>query len=88
MKPLILTTLATLVAIPAQAGLVLLPNLFAKEYCEMRALGVSHDEAITVAVNESAIEGTPIKVTINGKQYDADVVKANRTAYERCPQFF
>ena len=88
MKPFILATLATMVAIPAQAGLVLLPNLFAREYCNMRQLGVSHNEAIEVAVNESAIEGTPIEVTIDGKKYDADVIKANQTARARCPQYF
>ncbi len=72
----------------AWADLILLPNLFASEYCTMRSYGVNHDEALEVAVRESAIDGTPVKVTINGKTYDADVIKANRAAMERCPQYF
>ena len=84
----LLTAAALFVAVPAQAGLVLLPHTFANEYCSMRSYGVSHDEALEVAVRESAIEGDPIKVTINGEEYDADVIKANRTALEKCPQYF
>ena len=66
----------------------MLPNLFAREYCTMRSYGVSHDQALEVAVRESAIDGTPVRVTIDGEEYDADVIKANRTALERCPQYF
>ena len=84
----LLTAAALFVAVPAQAGLVLLPYTFAEEYCTMRSYGVNHDEALEVAVRESAIEGDPIKVTIDGREYDADVVKANRTALEQCPQYF
>ena len=72
----------------AWADLILLPNLFAKEYCQMRQMGVNHEQALEVAVRESAIDGTPIKVTIDGRTYDADVIKANRAALERCPQYF
>ena len=63
-------------------------DLFAREYCSMRQMGVNHDEALEVAVAESVIDGEPIKITINGTQYDADVVKANRAAMERCPRYF
>ena len=88
MKSFIMIAGALLLAAPAQAGLVILPNLFAREYCSMRQMGVNHDEALEVAVAESVIDGEPIKITINGTQYDADVVKANRAAMERCPRYF
>ena len=89
MKALLLTLPLLLTPGPASAAdYVILPNLYASEYCGMRELGVDHAQAVEVAVNESIIRGTPIKVTINGKEYDADVVKANRAAVERCPQFF
>tara|TARA_B100001063_G_scaffold172801_1_gene161905 strand:+ start:778 stop:1044 length:267 start_codon:yes stop_codon:yes gene_type:complete len=88
MKPFILASVLALFAIPAQAGSIILPNLFAREYCSMRDLGVNHDDALKVAVSESIIDGEPIKVTINGQTYDADVIKANRAAMERCPRYF
>ena len=87
MKKLLLATLAiTAIAIPAQAG-VLLPNLFAREFCSMRSMGVSEDEAMTVATRASIVSGEAVKVTIDGEQYDADVLQALRAANERCPQF-
>ena len=86
MKKLLLATLAlTAFAIPSQAG-VLLPNIFAREFCSMRSLGVGEDEARLVATHSSYVEGEPIKVTIGGKQYDADVVQAMRATRELCPQ--
>ena len=88
MKPFIFASLLALVSIPAQAGSVILPNIFAREYCAMRSYGVDHDGALEYAVSESIIDGEPIQVTINGKTYDADVIKANRTAMELCPQYF
>ena len=88
MKRFIMIAGAMLLAAPAQAGLVILPNLFAREYCQMRDMGADHSGALEYAVGESVIEGNPVKVTINGVQYDADVVKANRTAMERCPRYF
>ena len=73
-------------ALPSNAG-VLLPNLYAREFCSMRSLGVSEDESMQVAMRASYVEGEAIKITINGKVYDADVVQAMRAANDRCPQF-
>ena len=73
-------------ALPSNAG-VLLPNLFAREFCSMRSMGVSEDESMAVAARASYVDGETIKVTIGGKVYDADVVQAMRAANERCPQF-
>ena len=73
-------------ALPSNAG-VLLPNLYAREFCSMRSMGVNEDEAVEVAMRASYVDGEAIKVTIGGKVYDADVLQAMRAANERCPQF-
>ena len=87
MKKLLLATLAiTAFAVPSQAG-VLLPNLYASEFCSMRSMGVSRDEAMEVATRASYVDGEAIKVTIDGEVYDADVIQAMRAAQKRCPQF-
>ena len=87
MKKLLLATLAlTAIALPSQAG-VLLPNTYAREFCSMRSIGVSEEEAMRVATQASYVSGEAIKITIDGVQYDADVVQAMRATRERCPQY-
>ena len=87
MKKFFFATLAIAAfALPSNAG-VLLPNLYAREFCSMRSMGVSEDESMEVAARASYVEGTAVQVTIGGKVYDADVVRAMRAAQERCPQF-
>ena len=76
----------TAVALPASAG-ILLPNLYAREFCEMRAAGVDYDGASSWAVRQSMISGDPIRVRIGDEMYDADVIAANRAVRDRCPQF-
>ena len=78
---------ALLLAGPASFAGQILPNLYAKEYCSMRELGVNEDESRAAAVAASYVSSLPDlpKVTINGKQYDADVVQAYRATNERCP---
>lgn len=68
---------------------MILPNLYAREYCSFRRMGVSVEEAIKSATNASYVDNgeTSVKVTIDGVQYDADVIRALRTARERCPQY-
>ena len=64
----------------------ILPNLYAREYCSFRRMGVSKDEAMEAAVAQSYVStGNPPRVTINGVQYDSDVVRAIRTASQVCP---
>lgn len=87
MKKLLIAAGALMLALPVQAGTVILPNLYAREYCSLRELGVNSDEATRAAMMESTISGTPVKVTINGREYDHDVVKAARAVRARCPQF-
>ena len=73
--------------IPEAKSGVILPHLYAREYCSFRSMGVNEDEAIKAAVRESYLDNgeTAVKVTIDGVQYDADVVKAQRIARELCP---
>ena len=79
---------ALLVAAPAQAGLVILPNLFAREFCTLRASGVTKDSALEAAMNSATIEGTPVKVTKeDGTVQDADVIQATNAILARCPQY-
>ena len=88
MKASVLAALAlvgSIVGVSATAG-VILPNLYASEYCSFRDLGVSEDEATTAAMDAAYISsGTSPKVTINGVQYDADVVRAVQAANSMCP---
>ena len=68
---------------------MILPNLYAREYCSFRRMGVGVEESMTAATDASYVDNgeTAVKVTIEGEQYDADVVRAIRTARERCPQY-
>ena len=86
----VLATVALSVAfVPGSQAGVILPNLYAREYCSFRSMGVSSEEAMTAATDASYVDNgeTAVKVTIDGVQYDADVVRAIRTARERCPQY-
>lgn len=85
MKKLLLAALATTAfALPSQAG-VLLPNLYAREFCSMREMGASISDATKVAARASYVSGEAVKVTINGQEFDADVLQAARAAEELCP---
>ena len=69
-----------LLPLPSQAGQIL-PNLFARVFCESMAMGMTADEARTQAVSESYISsGNPTPVTIKGTKTTTDVVAAARTA--------
>lgn len=93
MKSLLIATAGILAAfattVPASAG-VLLPNLFAREYCTMRQSGVDEDGSTKWAVKQSYIaSGTAIKVTLkDGSQVDADVVAAGNAAASLCPDYY
>ena len=77
-----------LLPLPAQAGQIL-PNLYARAYCESRAIGMTVTAAMTQATDESYISsGNPQQVDFNGTTTTTDVVAAIRAAYKRCPQYF
>ena len=66
----------------------ILPNLYAKHYCEYRALGISAEDARTAAINDAYISaGTPTKVNYNGKMFSSDVIQAAAAVVKRCPQY-
>lgn len=80
---------AALLALPlsVQAG-ELLPNTYARVYCESRAMGMSENASVRQAVSESYIstsDGLP--VTVHGVETTTDVVAAIREARKRCPQY-
>jgi len=92
MKSLLIATagiLAAFATLPATAG-VLLPNLYAREYCTMRQSGVNNDGAVNWAVERSYLaSGTAIKVTMeDGREVDADVVAADKAAADLCPDYY
>jgi len=93
MKSLLIATAGILAAfatsVPASAG-VLLPNIFAREYCTMRQSGVDNDGSTKWAVEQSYIaSGTAIKVTLkDGTTMDADVVAAGNAAADLCPDYY
>jgi hypothetical protein len=87
MKSFIMTA-ALLLAAPVSIAGEILPNLYAREYCSLRSMGVSVDEARAAAVEVAYLNNNTevAKVTIDGKQYDVDVVRAYRAVSQRCPQ--
>jgi hypothetical protein len=88
MKKLLLSIFLLFIAVPATAGQVL-PSLYAREYCSMRSLGVSKDEAMSSAISTSYVSSLPDlpQVTIGGATYDTDVIQAFRAVQDRCPQY-
>ena len=87
MKKLLFFPALVLMAMPASAG-QLMPYLYANEYCELRDLGVSANEARDAAVAASYVSGLPDMptVTVGGTKTKADVVKAVRAVHSQCPQ--
>ena len=85
---LLLPIAALMLAMPVSAG-ELLPNLYAQEFCSMRSLGVSKDEAFAAATEAAYLNNgrTMPQVTIGGKKYDVDVVRAYQAVSDRCPQY-
>ena len=86
MKKLLLATFAVAsFALPASAA-VILPNVFADEYCSLRELGLSEDDALRAATRKSLVEGTAVKVDYKGVMMDSDVLQAMVVTNRRCPQ--
>lgn len=73
-------------AIPAQASTIL-PHLYAKTFCDLRAMGVSKDDAMAAAIRAAVISGDDwTYITIGGKRYQSDTVMAIRKAFDLCPE--
>ena len=89
MKSIIMAGIAALaLPISVSAGTIL-PNLYAQNYCDGMDMGLSSEDATKYAVQEAYIStGNPPYVMHNGRRVQTDVLKAARTARERCPQHF
>ena len=74
---------------PAANAAILLENLYAREFCSLRADGFSQEQAVKGAVDASSVSGTPTRLTrADGTTIDADTVRAVRAAYALCPSSF
>ena len=63
------------------------PNLFAREYCSLRSVGVSHRSSIEGAMDTYSYPGEPVKVTReDGSTTDLDTVQAVSAMIDRCPE--
>jgi len=74
-------------ATPAQAGTIL-PNLYAKTYCELRSVGIDAEDARRTAVMESMISGdnwTMVK-RADGSLVRSDIVLAVNATMQRCSE--
>lgn len=74
--------------LPSLAGTIL-PNLYAKTFCDLRAVGIDYDGARRTAVSQSMISGddwTMVKRQ-DGSLVRSDIVLAVNATIQRCPQY-
>lgn len=87
MKSLFLAATLLLVNPSASAG-TLLRNLYATNFCELRAMGASKEDAMEAALNSALISGDDWTwVTIDGHRYQSDTLLAIQAAYNLCPHY-
>ena len=84
-KLLILASALSFFALPLQAG-VILPSIFAAEFCSLRDRGLSSEEAMDMAVKGSFVEGEPKRVLFEGVLVDEDVLLSYEAIKNTCPQ--
>jgi hypothetical protein len=76
-------------ATPAQAGTIL-PNLYAKTYCELRSVGIDPEGARRTAVQQSMImssdDWTMVK-RADGSLVRSDIVLAVNATMQRCAEY-
>ena len=85
---LALATGLAILPLPSLAATIL-PNLYAKTFCDLRAVGIDNDGARRTAIMESMISGdswTMVKRT-DGSYVQSDVVLAVNAVMQRCPQY-
>ena len=76
-----------LLPMPSFAGTIL-PNLYAKTFCELRSIGIQSEDARRTAVQQSMISGddwTMVK-RADGSLVRSDIVLAVNVVMERCPE--
>ena len=73
---------------PSLAGTIL-PNLYAKTFCDLRAIGIDADGARRTAVQQSTISSddwTMVKRQ-DGSLVRSDIVLAVNATFQRCPEY-
>ena len=76
---------ASSMAMPAQ-GSILLPSIFAAEFCSLRDRGLGYEQALTVAARGARIEGKSDRVKFHGVMVDADVLRSLEAIEVVCPE--
>ena len=84
-KLLILASALSFFTLPLQASIIL-PSIFAAEFCSLRDRGLSYDDAMEMAVRGSLVEGEPKRVMFKGVLVDEDVLRSMESINESCPQ--
>ena len=71
-----------------EAGILVMPNLFAREYCEFRELGYGRRDSIKAAMDAASYEGNPTLITRkDGSETSVDTVRAVSAIADRCPEY-
>ena len=82
------TGLAISLPLPSLAGTIL-PHLYAKTFCDLRAIGIDDDGARRTAMQQSTIsadEWTMVR-RADGSYVQSDIVLAVNATFQRCPQY-
>ena len=82
------TGLAISLPLPSLAGTIL-PHLYAKTYCDLRAIGIDDDGARRTAVSQSMISSDDWTMVrrVDGSYVQSDIVLAVNATFQRCPQY-
>ena len=80
--------LAISLPLPSLAGTIL-PHLYAKTYCDLRAIGIDDDGARRTAVSQSMISSDDWTMVrrADGSFVQSDIVLAVNATFQRCPQY-
>jgi hypothetical protein len=86
--PIAASFVALFATTPAQAGTIL-PNLYAKTFCELRSIGIDDEGARRTAVMQSMISGDnwTMAKRADGSLVQSDIVLAVNAVMQRCPEY-
>ena len=86
--PIVASFVTLFATTPVKAGTIL-PNLYAKTFCELRSIGIDDESARRTAIQQSMISGdswTMIRRT-DGTLVQSDIVLAVNATFQRCPEY-
>ena len=74
--------------LPSLAGTIL-PHLYAKTFCDLRAIGIDDDGARRTAIMQSMISSDDWTMVrrADGSYVQSDIVLAVNATFQRCPQY-